>query len=271
MTKETKYFLIFSLTPIVAFILLILLFCSMVIIPVGYAGIETLGGIVNPNALKSGWYFLNPFSSVDKINLKTQLAEEEGVIPSQEMLNMHLKTAINYHLEQNNLINLYREVGANYYQTLVEPHIKSSIRQITSEYKAEQLFSAERDVISKKIQKSLIETLEPKGIIIESVMLKEIGVPMSLQKAIELKQSHQQEAEGMEFKLKKEKLEAERKRIEAQGIQEFQEIVKKGINKDLLTWKGIEATQALAQSNNTKIVIFGNKDTGGLPLILSDK
>lgn len=271
MTKETKYFLIFSLTPIVAFILLILLFCSMVIIPVGYSGIETFAGNLNKETLKSGWYFRNPFSSVDKINLKTQLAEEDGVIPSQEMLNMHLKTSINYRLEESKLIDLYTLVGADYYDILIEPHIKSSLRQVTSEYKAEQLFSGERDNISKKIKSLLEKELASHGIVIESIMLKEISVPTSLQKAIELKQSHQQEAEGMEFKLKKEKLEAERKKIEAQGIQEFQEIVKKGINKDLLTWKGIEATQALANSKNTKIVIFGNKDTGGLPLILNDK
>lgn len=246
------------------------LFC-VTVISTGYVGVQTLFGKVLEQELQPGIHFLNPMSSVTKFDIKTQKVDEVGVIPSKEMLNMTLKTSINYHVDAHKVSNLYSTIGVNYVETLLEPNLRSSIRQVTSDYKAEQLFSGERDEISHKIQAILERNLAPRGIVIESVMLKEIIPPVSLQQAIELKQAHQQEAEGMQFKLQREKLEAERKQIEATGIQQFQEIVKRGIDKNLLTWKGIEATEMLAKSPNAKIIIIGNKDTNGLPLVLSGK
>jgi regulator of protease activity HflC (stomatin/prohibitin superfamily) len=99
-------------------------------------------------------------------------------------------------------------------------------------------------------------------------LLKEVSPPALVTAAIERKQAQQQEAEAMKFKLESERLEAERKEIEAKGIQKFQEIVKKGIDSNLLAWKGIEATEKLAKSKNAKIVVIGNKGTSGMPLII---
>lgn len=184
------------------------------------------------------------------------------------MLNLTLKTSVNYHLNKSKIVDIYSSVGVDYFDKLIEPHIRSSIRQITSNYNAEQFFSGDRNEIASNIQKSLIQELEPRGVVIESIMLKEILPPESIRLAIENKQAQQQEAEGMKFRLQREKLEAERKKIEAEGIQQFQEIVKRGIDQNLLAWKGIEATEALAKSPNAKIIIIGNNDKGGLPLIM---
>ncbi|KTC86586.1 prohibitin family protein [Legionella brunensis] len=254
--------------PLLFVIFLFFIISTVSIIPVGYVGIPVLFGRVQTGYLDPGIHFTNPFTRVVKFDLRTQKADEEGVIPSKEMLNLTLKTSVNYHLNKSKIVDIYSSVGVDYFDKLIEPHIRSSIRQITSNYNAEQFFSGDRNEIASNIQKSLIQELEPRGVVIESIMLKEILPPESIRLAIENKQAQQQEAEGMKFRLQREKLEAERKKIEAEGIQQFQEIVKRGIDQNLLAWKGIEATEALAKSPNAKIIIIGNNDKGGLPLIM---
>jgi regulator of protease activity HflC (stomatin/prohibitin superfamily) len=243
----------------------ILLVASAVTIPTGYVGIPVLFGKVQPGYLEAGLHFRNPFSRVMKLDLRTQKADEEGTIPSKEMLSMTLKTSINYHIDKAKAGDLYNTLGMDYFNRLIEPHIRSAIREVTSGYNADQFFSGDRNEIQIKIAQALTKTLTPRGIVIESVMLKEISPPETVRRAIEWKQAQQQEAQAMQFKLQRERLEAERKTIEAKGIQDFQEIVKKGIDANLLAWKGIEATEVIARSPNSKIIIIGNKD--GMPLI----
>ncbi len=260
-------------TALLVLIATVVLFYSFMVttIPAGYVGIQVMFGKVESTYLDPGIHVVNPFVSIIKMDTRTQRADEEGIIPSKEMLSMTLKTSINYHVDPANAAEIYKTLGSDYFGTFVDPHMRSILREVTSEYSAEQFFSNTRNEIQQKIQASLTKVLEPRGIVVESVMLKEISPPDVVKNAIEQKQAQQQEAEAMQFKLQKEKLEAERKMIEAEGIQKFQEIVKKGIDKNLLDWKGIEATETIAKSPNTKIVIIGNKDSGGLPLILPSK
>jgi prohibitin 1 len=110
--------------------------------------------------------------------------------------------------------------------------------------------------------------VQPRGVVIENVLLRDLQLPETLKAAIEAKQQAQQEAQRMEFVLQREKQESERKRVEAQGIKDFQNIVTEGISEKLLEWKGIEATIELARSNNAKVVVVGNTKSG-LPLIFS--
>jgi regulator of protease activity HflC (stomatin/prohibitin superfamily) len=109
--------------------------------------------------------------------------------------------------------------------------------------------------------------LGPRGVVVESILLRDIQLPQTLKASIESKQQAEQEALAMNFRLQKEKQEAERKRIEAAGIRDFQQIVAQGISPQLLEWKGIEATENLSKSSNTKVVVIGNSKNG-LPLIL---
>jgi regulator of protease activity HflC (stomatin/prohibitin superfamily) len=242
-----------------------LLVASAVTIPTGFVGIPVLFGKVQQGYLEAGLHFRNPFTIVKKLDLRTQKADEEGTIPSKEMLSMTLKTSINYHIDKAKAGDLYNTLGMDYFNRLIEPHIRSAIREVTSSYNADQFFSGDRNEIQIRIAEALTKTLTPRGIVIESVMLKEISPPNTVRIAIESKQAQQQEAQAMQFRLQRERLEAERKTIEAKGIQDFQEIVKKGIDANLLAWKGIEATEIIAKSPNSKIIIIGNKD--GMPLI----
>lgn len=248
-------------------LILFLFFCSIKIIGVGEVGVETLFGKYTGNTVSPGFHIFNPFSRVHTFNVRTQHVKEDSIIPTQEMLTMELKTSVNFHLLPSKAAEVYSTVGKNYYETLVEPNIRASIREVTGGYKAQDFFSKNRNSISSAILKNLEDRLGSRGFKVEKVMLKEILPPRSLQAAIEKKQTQEQEAEAMRFRLEKEKLEAERKKIEAMGIQQFQEIVKKGIDENLLLWKAIEATQELAKSSNSKVIIIGSSKNG-LPVIL---
>jgi prohibitin 1 len=133
---------------------------------------------------------------------------------------------------------------------------------------AKALYSSGRHQIQDAVREELDKTLGAQGIIIESVMLKDLELPESLSKAIELKAQAEQESARMEFVLAKERQEAERKAIEAKGIADFQKIVSEGISEQTLMWKGIEATEKLVESQNAKIIIIGNRK-GDLPVIFN--
>jgi regulator of protease activity HflC (stomatin/prohibitin superfamily) len=152
----------------------------------------------------------------------------------------------------------------------VEPQFRSALREVTATYEAKALYSAQRDKIGGEILTLFQRLAGERGIIVQQVLLRRIGLPATLATAIQEKLKREQEAEQMKFVLQKEQQEAERKRIEAQGVADFQRIVAQGISTQLLEWKGIEATEKLAGSSNTKVVVIGNTKSG-LPLILGDK
>jgi regulator of protease activity HflC (stomatin/prohibitin superfamily) len=160
-------------------------------------------------------------------------------------------------------------VGKDYVEIILVPQFRSVARGVTASYEAKALYTSEREMVSNLIKTDLEKLVEPRGLTIESVPLRRIGLPEGLSKSIEEKLQADQESQRMQFVLLKEKQEAERKKIEAQGISDFQSIVTKGISEPLLRWKGIEATEKLANSTNTKVIIIGGKD--GLPLILDTK
>src|SRR5207244_12448586 len=152
--------------------------------------------------------------------------------------------------------------------TIVEPQFRSAIREISASYEAKSLYSAEREKIAGEIFALFKKIAGERGIIVQQVLLRKIGLPPVVANAIQEKLRREQEAEQMKFVLQKEQQEAERKRIEAQGVADFQRIVAQGISPQLLERKGIEATEKLAASPNAKIVVVGNTKSG-LPLVFS--
>jgi regulator of protease activity HflC (stomatin/prohibitin superfamily) len=202
------------------------------------------------------------------MSVRTQQLGEEGSVPSSEMLLLHMATTLQFHLNRSAASRVYQSLGLEYVKAYVEPNFISAVRESTSEHKAADLFSAQRDVISVHVAERLQRYFSARGIDVERVLLRGIDPPPTLKDAIEQKQKAQQEAEAMTYRLQKETQEAQRKRIEAQGIKDFQDIVRQGIDEKLLSWKGIEATEMLAKSGNAKIIVIGN--SRGLPLILGD-
>ena len=255
------------LTVIAAFLLLIFAFMAFTTVGAGEVGVVTLFGRVTGEVLDSGLHFVNPLKSVHKITVRTQSVKESAEVPSSEGLVMKLDTSVVYHVNAGKAADIYRELGPEFEAVIIEPTVRSAVREATASHGANTLYSSAREEVAQQILMSLIAQLKPRGIEIEQVLLRDIQLPQALKESIELKQQAEQESLAMSFKLQKEKQEAERKRIEAQGIRDFQQTVSQGISNQLLEWKGIEATTTLANSPNTKIVVIGNSKNG-LPLIL---
>jgi regulator of protease activity HflC (stomatin/prohibitin superfamily) len=242
----------------------------LTVIPAGHVGVVDLFGRVSEKTLKSGINFRNPFARVITFSIKTQQLSEDMTVPSKEGLTIQLDATALFHLDPEMAAEVYKTVGVDYVSILLVPQFRSVCRGVTAAYEAKALYTSQREELALLIQADLIKQVTERGIIVENTPLRRVKLPTKVTDAIEDKLKAEQESQRMEWVLTKEKQEAERKRIEARGIYDFQTIVSKGISEPLLRWKGIEATEKLATSNNSKIVIIGSgKD--GLPVILDTK
>jgi len=238
-------------------------------IPAGHTGVIDFLGMVSDNTLKPGVNLVNPMAMVEKMSIKTQELKEKMSVPSKEGLSVDLEISLLFKLNSEKANEIYKTVGPNYAEIILTPQFRSVVRGVTARYEAKALYTASREKLAGEILTELENLVGPRGIIVEQAPLRQIQLPERLTKSIEEKLQAEQESQRMEFILTREKQEAERKRIEAKGIADFQNIVAKGISDQLLKWKGIEATEKLANSPNSKIVVIGSgKD--GLPIILGN-
>src|SRR5262245_5299406 len=252
---------------LIALFIFLAFFNPFVVIPAGHVGVKDLFGMVSNNVLPPGVHLVIPMTRVVKMSVQTQELKESAEVPSQEGLIMDLEASLLYHLQPDMADDVYRKVGRSYVGVVVEPQIRSAIREVTASYDAKALYSSEREKVANQIFEDFTKLTRDRGVAGEAVLLRKVGLPPMVANAIQEKLRREQEAEQMKFVLQKEQQEAERKRIEAQGISDFQRIVASGISQQLLEWKGIEATEKLALSQNTKIVVVGNPKSG-LPIIL---
>ncbi len=248
-------------------LVVILLWMSVAYVPAGHVGVLTIFGRVTGQVLSEGTHLVNPFTVNTTMSVRTQELKETASVPSNEGLIITLDTSLLFRLDPKKAPDMYRTVGPLYMDVVVDPNLRSAIREATASHTANTLYSGEREAVAKEIVMNLQDKLKDRGVIIESILLRDIQLPQALKTSIESKQQAEQESLAMSFRLQKEKQEADRKRIEAQGIRDFQQTVAQGISAQLLEWKGIEATETLAKSPNTKIVVIGGQKSG-LPLIL---
>ena len=234
----------------------------------GHVGVVTVFGRVTGRTLTEGIHIKNPAANVTELSVKTQEVKEHASVPSKEGLIMGLEASLLYHLDPARAGEVFQQIGPNYAEVLLQPTFRSAMRAITAGNTAASLYSDAREPIARLIQEDVARQVTPRGIIVENVLLRDLQLPDTLKRAIEAKQQAQQEAQRMEFVLQREKQEAERKRVEAAGIKDFQDIVTQGISDKLLEWKGIEATMELVKSQNSKVIVVGNSKNG-LPLIYS--
>jgi regulator of protease activity HflC (stomatin/prohibitin superfamily) len=252
---------------IIAFVLVIVLFSSITRVDTGHVGVLTLFGKVTGETLGEGIHLINPLKTNNEMSVQTQTLKESASVPSSEGLMMALDTSLIFHLNPDRAAEVFQKIGADYQDKVVENQLRSAIRESTASHTANALYTGEREIVAKQIQDRISEDLAKRGITVEAVLLRDIQLPATLKASIEAKQQAEQEALAMNFRLQKETQEAQRKRIEAAGVRDFQQIVAQGITPSLLEWKGIEATENLAKSGNTKVVVIGN-NKNGLPLIL---
>lgn len=248
-------------------VLVLLLFKSITVIPAGHVGIKDLFGHVSEKALSAGIHIVNPLLKIHKMSIRTLEVTESSSVPSKEGLSINLDVSLLFSLDPNMAAHVYKTIGPNYLNVVVVPQLRSIVRGVTAGYEAKALYTSERELISTEMLAQLQPILAERGITVEKILLRSVTLPQILATAIEKKLEAEQQSEQMKFVLLKEEQEAQRKRVEAKGVADFQMIVTSGLTPQFLRWKGIEATAKLADSHNAKVVVVGSgKD--GLPIIL---
>ena len=264
--KRNKQEATFALIGIAVALLIALTQCWTVI-PAGHTGVIDFLGNVSDETLKPGVSLVNPMAKIEKMSIKTQELKEMMSVPSKEGLSVNLEISLLFKLNSDMANEIYKTVGPDYAEIILVPQFRSVVRGVTARYEAKALYTASREKLAGEILDELGKLVGPRGITVEQAPLRQIQLPARLTQSIEEKLQAEQDAQRMAFILQKEEQEADRKRIEARGIADFQDIVSVNISNMLLKWKGIEATEKLASSPNTKVIIIGSgKD--GLPLIL---
>jgi len=261
------------------------------VVPAGHVGVPVVFGRVQERGLREGLSLVNPFAVVHPMTVRTETytmssVHDEGAVKgddsilclSADGLMMPLDVTVAYRVHGPDVPWLYRNIGPDYVEKVVRPAGRTAVREATAGFTAQESYSSRREQLAQRMNELLTARLQDllgqhddfghrRGFLIEQVMIRNVQLPAKVKDAIEEKLSAEQQALRMRFVLERERQEAERKRIEARGIADFQHIVSAGISEQLLAWKGIEATEQLARSDNAKVVVIGNPKNG-LPLIL---
>jgi len=238
-------------------------------VPPQHIGVLETFGKVHDETWGPGLHAWAPWIGVHRINCRTLQSEERTATPTGEGLVVGLDVSIVYHPEPAMAKEIFSRYGglSGITESVLIPEFRSVIRDVTAGFHAVDLYSGLREEIGRKMLTDLRTRMQGRGINVEAILLRNITLPEQVARAVEAKLAADQQAQQMDFVLRKESKEADRKRIEAQGIADFQRIVTAGITPSLLTWKGIEATRELAGSANAKVIIAGGRN--GLPIILN--
>ena len=237
----------------------------------GHGGLvfHTFGNGVNPEtkAISSGFHIKAPWDKIYEYEIRQQELFENLEVLSSNLLKIKLDMTVFYQPTYDKLGYLETERGSRYESKVIQPAMRSVAREVIAKYLPEEFNTTKREEVQLEIETRLEEKLANNYIQLNDVLIRNIELPLTLQQAIERKLQQEQESLEYEFRLEKASKEAQRKRIEAEGIRDFQNIVSQSISDELLQWKGIEATTILAESNNAKVVVIGSGENG-LPLIL---
>ncbi len=254
---------------------------SVVQINAGQIGVKTLFGKVQNDVLSSGLHFINPLMEVLSLDIKTQNYTMSGVqdegnrsaddairVLTADGLEVTIDLTVLYKLLPSEAPKLVRETGEDYKDKIVRPLTRTKIRDNSVYYDAISLYSSKRDEFQQRIFKSIEDDFKKRGLILEQLLVRNITLPLSVKATIEQKINAEQDAQKMQFVLLKEKQEAERKRVEAQGIADYQRIINIGLTDQQLQYEQIKAYLELAKSPNSKVIIMGK---GNAPVILDTK
>lgn len=207
------------------FVAAIVLFGMVRVVPAGHVGVVDLFGRVSPEPRQSGLTLVNPLSRVVSISVRTQEDQETMSIPSKEGLNVALHISVLFRVAPEKAVEIYRTVGADYKEVILLPQVRAAVRGVTVAHDAKALYTSEREALAQAIAEALRALIAGRGLLIERVLLRQIELPRTVAMAIEQKVKAEQEAERMRFVIQKETQEAERKRIEAVGIRDAQDII----------------------------------------------
>jgi regulator of protease activity HflC (stomatin/prohibitin superfamily) len=250
-------------------------------IDAGQVGVKKLFGKVQPEALESGLHFINPLYEIEKLDVKTQNYTMSGVhdegaqtgddairVLTADGLEVTIDLTVLFRVNRSDAPRLLREIGVDYQAKIVRPIARTKIRDNAVYYDAIALYSTKRDEFQNRIFKGIEDEFKKRGLFLENLLVRNITLPASVKAVIEQKINAEQDAQKMQFVLQKEKLEADRKRVEAQGIADYQKIINESLTDRQLQYEQIKAMKDLAASQNSKIIVMGK---GSTPLILDGK
>jgi regulator of protease activity HflC (stomatin/prohibitin superfamily) len=279
--KTNRYY---SITNTVGILVIILGIASSTVkqVEAGQTGVQTLFGKVDDRILESGLNFVNPLVNVTLFDIKTQNYTMSGIhdegdlgrddaikVLSADGLEVIIDLTVLYRVLPTEAPRILKEIGSDYKNTIVRPITRTKIRDNAVYYDAVALYSTNRDEFQSRIFKGIEKDFKERGLFLEQLLIRNITLPQSVKVAIESKINAEQDAQKMQFVLQKEKQEAERKRVEAQGIADYQKIINTGLSEQQLQYEMIKANKEIALSPNAKIIIMGNSK--GTPFILNDK
>jgi regulator of protease activity HflC (stomatin/prohibitin superfamily) len=233
---------------------------------VGVLYLRFFGGTQTDRVLGEGVQVIAPWDRLTIYTTRVQEEKHEMNVLTKEGLSVRLHLSIRYHPESEMVGMLHQRVGPNYKDRIVIPEVESALRTIMGALTMPEVYGSEQGLLQKVINESL-ESASQKFVKIDDVVLRTVELPPAVRSAIEEKMTQKQLAEAYEYRLHRERQEAERKVIEAGGFKRYNEVLTSSITPALLRWKGIEATKELAQSPNSKIIFVGNKQDG-LPVVL---
>lgn len=247
----------------------------------GFVGVKSLFGKVQNETISSGLSIVNPLIDVTSIDIRTQNYTMSGVhdegtksgddaikVLTADGLEVTIDLSVLYRVNPAETPKLIREIGINYEDKIVRPITRTRIRDNSVYYDAVALYSTKRDEFQSRIFKTIENDFKQRGLILENLLVRNITLPASVKATIEQKINAEQEAQKMQFVLQKEKQEAERKRVEAQGIADYQRIISMSLSDRQLQYEQIKAMKELASSGNAKIIVMPSK---GTPVILDTK
>ena len=221
-------------------------------------------------SIGEGFHIVSPFSEIYEYNLREQEHQESLDVLANNGLSIILDTSILYKPVASELFLLQTEIGPDYYRILLGPLLRSGARKVVGRYSPEEIYSTKREEVEREIFTEVNRKLQSRHVQVDGILIRDVHLPKVVQEAIEMKLQQEQRALAMQFVIDKERKEAERKKIEAAGIADYQQLIGKGLTDALLQWKQIEAIEKLAQSPNSKTLVL-DAGKGNLPLILDTK
>src|SRR5690242_18916246 len=242
--------------------------CRCPVVDSGHAGIvfKSLGQGTSRTVLGEGMHLMPLWNDVIPYDLRVHEFKESLSVLSNNGLALRVDASVRFRPKPDELFELQTQVGERYAEILIAPVVRSEARKVFGRYSPEEIYSTKREEIERQIFEEVQKALAGKHVVVEAILIRDVELPEAIKVAIADKLAEEQRSQKMRFTLDKERQEALRKQIEAEGIAKYQSIVRQGLTSEYLSYKGIEATERLAGSANAKIVIVGG-GKGGLPLV----
>ena len=241
-------------------------------IDTGYVGVQALFGKIQSTVLNSGLNIINPLVDVKDVDVRTQNYTMSGIhdegersgddairVLTRDGLEVTIDLSVLYRVNAGNAPKLIQMVGVEFKDKIIRPVTRTKIRDNAVYYDAVELYSTKRDEFQTRIFKGIDDEFNKRGLILENLLVRNISLPQTVKLTIESKINAEQDAQKMQFVLQKEKQEAERKRVEAQGIADYQRIISEGLTEKQLRYEQIKAYKEIASSTNTKVIIMPDK------------